>query len=66
MAHLNTPILGDRVYGKPNASRLMLHAHKLEITLPSGERKTFEAAIPSVFTELFPNCAQNIKEPNDQ
>ena len=66
MAYLNTPILGDRVYGKPNASRLMLHAHKLEITLPSGERKTFEAAIPSVFTELFPNCAQNIKEPNDQ
>ena len=66
MAYLNTPILGDRVYGKPNASRLMLHAHKLEITLPSGERKTFEAAIPSVFTELFPNCAQNTKEPSHQ
>ena len=66
MAHLNTPILGDRVYGKPNASRLMLHAHKLEITLPSGERKTFEAAIPSIFTELFPDCAQNTKEPSHQ
>ena len=66
MAHLNTPILGDRVYGKPNASRLMLHAHKLEITLPSGERKTFEAAIPSVFTELFPDCTQNTKEPSHQ
>ena len=66
MAHLNTPILGDRVYGKPNASRLMLHAHKLEITLPSGERKTFEAAIPNVFTELFPDCAQNTKEPSHQ
>ena len=66
MAYLNTPILGDRVYGKPDASRLMLHAHKLEITLPSGERKTFETAIPSVFTELFPDCAQNTKEPNHQ
>ena len=54
MAHLATPILGDRVYGKPNASRLMLHAHKLEITLPSGERKTFEVAIPAEFRQLFP------------
>ena len=66
MAHLNTPILGDRVYGKPNASRLMLHAHKLEITLPSGERKTFEATIPSALTELFPECIQNTKEPSHQ
>ena len=66
MAYLNRPILGDRVYGKPDASRLMLHAHKLEITLPSGERKTFETAIPSVFTELFPDCAQNTKEPSHQ
>ena len=54
MAYLNTPILGDRVYGKPNASRLMLHAYKLEITLPSGERKTFEAATPEEFKQLFP------------
>ena len=54
MAHLATPILGDRVYGKPNASRLMLHAHKLEITLPSGERKTFEAAVPKEFKDIFP------------
>ena len=54
MAHLNTPILGDRVYGKPNTSRLMLHAHQLEITLPSGERRTFEAAIPEEFFIYFP------------
>ena len=56
MAYLNTPILGDRVYGKPNASRLMLHAHKLEITLPSGERKTFEAAVPKEFFIYFPEA----------
>ena len=56
MAHLNTPILGDRVYGKPDASRLMLHAHKLEITLPSGERKTFEAAVPKEFFIYFPEA----------
>ena len=57
MAHLNTPIFGDRGYGKPDASRLMLHAHKLEITLPSGEQKTFEAAIPAEFRQLFPEAA---------
>ena len=56
MAHLNTPIVGDRVYSKPNASRLMLHAHKLEITLPSGERKTFEAAVPKEFFIYFPEA----------
>ena len=56
MAYLNTPILGDRVYGKPDASRLMLHAHKLEITLPSGERRTFEAAVPKEFFIYFPEA----------
>ena len=56
MAYLNTPILGDRVYGKPNASRLMLHAHKLEVTLPSGELKTFEAAVPENFFIYFPEA----------
>ena len=54
MAYLNTPILGDRVYGKPNASRLTLYAHKLEITLPSGEQTTFEAAAPEEFRQSFP------------
>lgn len=65
MAHLNTPILGDRIYGKPDASRLMLHAHKLEITLPSGERKTFEAAIPDEFRQLFPKIAATPNEPGE-
>ena len=54
LAHLNTPILGDRVYGKSSDCRMMLHAQKLEITLPSGERKVFEAAIPDEFKKFFP------------
>ena len=65
MAYLNTPILGDRVYGKPNASRLMLHAYKLEITLPSGKRKTFEAAIPEEFRQLFPKIAATQDETSE-
>ena len=54
LAHLNAPILGDRVYGKFSDCRMMLHAQKLEITLPSGERKVFEAIIPDEFKKFFP------------
>ena len=54
LAHLNAPILGDRVYGKSSDCRMMLHAQKLDITLPSGERKVFEAAIPDEFKRFFP------------
>ena len=54
LAHLNAPILGDRVYGKSSDCRMMLHAQKLEITLPSGERKVFEATVPDEFKKFFP------------
>ena len=54
LAHLNAPILGDRVYGKSSDCRMMLHAQKLEITLPSGERKVFKAAVPDEFKKFFP------------
>ena len=54
LAHLNASILGDRVYGKSSDCRMMLHAQKLEIILPSGERKVFEAAVPDEFKKFFP------------
>lgn len=54
MAYLNTPIIGDRVYGKV-ADRLYLHAEKLEVTIPISERKTFEAPLPKEFTDRFPD-----------
>ncbi len=50
MKYLNTPIVGDRVYGK-EADRLYLHAHMLEITLPGGKRTTFTAPVPPEFKE---------------
>lgn len=53
MAYLNTPIHGDRVYGKA-ADRLYLHAFRLEITIPQGDRRVFEAPVPSDFTDKFP------------
>lgn len=51
-AYLKTPILGDRVYGQPD-KRLFLHAHQLEVTLPGGVRRVFEAALPSEFLTTF-------------
>lgn len=53
MKYLNTPILGDRVYGKAT-DRLYLHAYSLEITIPNGERKTFTSPVPSELTSFFP------------
>jgi 23S rRNA pseudouridine1911/1915/1917 synthase len=52
MAYLGTPITGDRVYGK-ESDRLYLHAFRLEITIPKGDRRVFEAPIPAEFTNEF-------------
>ena len=51
MAYLGTPIHGDRVYGI-EADRLYLHAHSLEVTIPTGNRQTFTASTPPEFEEL--------------
>ena len=53
MKYINTPILGDKVYGKP-AKRLYLHAASLEITIPSGNRQVFLAPIPQDLLDYFP------------
>lgn len=52
MAHIGTPIHGDKVYGKIPADRLYLHAAKLEITVPGGERMLFVADVPAEFAAL--------------
>ena len=51
MAHLGTPIVGDRVYGK-ESDRLYLHAHSLEVTIPVGQRKTFISKVPESFYKM--------------
>jgi 23S rRNA pseudouridine1911/1915/1917 synthase len=53
MKYLEHPILGDPIYGVEKADRLYLHAGSLEITLPGGARKTFEAKIPESFEDVF-------------
>lgn len=52
--YMNTPILGDRVYGTL-ADRLYLHAKQLEITIPTSDRRTFEAPLPPEFAKHFPD-----------
>ena len=53
MKYLGHPIVGDMIYGNEAAARLMLHAKALEITLPGGERRVFEAAVPKEFAEML-------------
>jgi 23S rRNA pseudouridine1911/1915/1917 synthase len=47
-------IVGDPLYGsgKPG-DRLYLHAEKLELTLPNGQRKVFTAPIPENFEDVL-------------
>ncbi len=59
MGYLGTPIMNDRFYNsKKPAGRLALHAFKLEITVPGGERRTFTADVPESFKELLPTKGQ--------
>lgn len=57
LSYINTPILGDRVYGtKKTDERLSLHALRLEITIPPSRRHTFHAPAPDSFVALFPEA----------
>ena len=55
------PIVGDRLYGQKNPpinwgakySRLMLHAEKITIQLPSGEELTIESPVPHSFVQII-------------
>jgi 23S rRNA pseudouridine1911/1915/1917 synthase len=54
LAQVGHPIVGDPLYGKgEHGGRLYLHALSLELTLPSGERKVFEAPLPTEFAEFM-------------
>jgi 23S rRNA pseudouridine1911/1915/1917 synthase len=55
LAYIGNPIRGDKVYGKP-AERMFLHAYKLEVTIPQGNRQVFEVPVPPEFTVNFPGA----------
>jgi 23S rRNA pseudouridine1911/1915/1917 synthase len=54
LAHIGTPIVGDKVYGggKSPIGRLCLHAEQLEITIPPSRRETFVAPLPPDFQKV--------------
>jgi 23S rRNA-/tRNA-specific pseudouridylate synthase len=49
LAEIGCPLVGDTLYGGVKADRLMLHASRLEITLPDRTRRVFEAPAPKEF-----------------
>lgn len=53
LTHQNHPIVGDYMYNGQTADRLYLHAWKLEITIPDGTSKTFEAPLPTEFATIM-------------
>jgi 23S rRNA pseudouridine1911/1915/1917 synthase len=52
LKHIKHPIVGDSVYGHPGTD-MFLHAASLEITLPGGVRKIFEAPLPKIFNDFM-------------
>lgn len=52
LAHLGTPIHGDRLYGKP-ADRLYLHAYRLRCSGVDGAAHEFFAPVPDAFRQLM-------------
>lgn len=59
LAHIGTPIVGDELYGGEADEQLFLHAAGLEITLPTRERRTFEAPLPP---ELMARLERLVKD----
>jgi 23S rRNA pseudouridine1911/1915/1917 synthase len=53
LTYLKHPIVGDTLYKGKIYSRMLLHAHKLEITLPNSERKVFIAPTPPEFEGML-------------
>lgn len=54
LAYIEHPIVGDKVYGH-EGEYMYLHAASLEITLPGGTRKIFEAPVPDKFNDFIQN-----------
>lgn len=55
LKHLGHPIVGDTLYDGEEFPRLLLHALSLEITMPDGNKKLFEAPLPDEFKEFMGN-----------
>ncbi|MCA9385457.1 RluA family pseudouridine synthase [Candidatus Dojkabacteria bacterium] len=53
--YLHSPIVGDKIYGGVTASRMMLHAFSLELTMPDGKTLYIQAEPDDLFKEYLAN-----------
>lgn len=53
MKYAGHPIIGDTLYAGQTAERLYLHAHLLELQLPTGKKHTFTSPLPKAFNEIL-------------
>jgi len=51
LKYIGHPIVGDSLYGH-GADHMLLHAHKLKLSLPSGSQHSFSAPPPAYFKEF--------------
>ena len=51
LAYIGHPVTGDPVYGH-GGQVMLLHARKLELTLPGGAKKTFSVPPPKAFKDF--------------
>ncbi len=52
LAYIGYPIVGDQLYGHSGPG-MLLHSQKLELAMPSGQKKTFTAPTPQSFSGFF-------------
>ncbi len=50
---IKCPIVGDELYGGRPYTRMLLHANKLELTLPNKERVVFESRVPDIIDKII-------------
>jgi len=66
--HLGHPIVGDPLYGdkaiQQGFGRLMLHAWRLSVPLPSGRTLTLEAPVPESFAGVL-EVGDTTKQPSE-
>jgi 23S rRNA pseudouridine1911/1915/1917 synthase len=52
MRYIDSPIVGDVLYGGSVFERLLLHASSLQISLPGDIDRVFESKVPKIFEEF--------------
>jgi 23S rRNA pseudouridine1911/1915/1917 synthase len=66
LAAIDHPVVGDRVYGyrrdRLGVGRQFLHAWKLALTLPSGERREFVAPLPADLHRVLVELAGKVPD----